>query len=83
MTHGAFTVSEFQERVRQVQTVMADRGLDAFIVTRPQNVYYLTGFRSMGTGLAAGMGQIHAALVAPSGTPVSSDRAPTWAAVRW
>src|SRR5262245_25769998 len=50
MTHGAFTVAEFQERLRRVQKVMAERGLEAFIVTRPQNVYYLTGFRSMGTG---------------------------------
>ena len=75
MTHGAFTVAEFQGRLQRVQKVMAQRGLDALLVTRPQNVYYLTGFRSMGTGLAAGMGNIHAALVPSSGTPTVFMRA--------
>jgi Xaa-Pro dipeptidase len=75
MTHGAFTVAEFRGRVEQVQKVMARRGLDALLVTRPQNVYYLTGFRSLGAGLAAGMGHIHAALVPLSGTPILFIRA--------
>lgn len=38
-------------------------------------MYYLTGFRSLGAGLAAGMGQIHAALVPTSGTPTLFIRA--------
>lgn len=75
MTHGAFTVAEFQGRVERIQKAMAERKLDAFLVTRPQNVYYLTGFRSMGAGLAAGMGNIHAALVPASGTPTLFVRA--------
>lgn len=75
MTHGAFTMAEFQERLERVQQTMAERKLDAFLVTRPQNVYYLTGFRSMGTGLAAGMGNIHAALVPATGTPTLYVRA--------
>ncbi len=75
MTHRAFTVEEFKERVGRVQKAMAERGLDAVLVTRPQNVYYLTGFRSLGAGLAAGMGQIHAALVPPAGTPTVFIRA--------
>ena len=69
MTHGAFTVAEFQGRVERIQKAMAEEKLDALLVTRPQNVYYLTGFRSMGAGLAAGMGNIHAALVPAAGTP--------------
>ena len=75
MTHGAFPVAEFQARLGRVQKVMAERGLEALLVTRPQNVYYLTGFRSMGTGLAAGMGNIHGALVPLSGTPTLFIRA--------
>lgn len=75
MTHGAFTVAEFQARLERVQKAMAARGVDALLVTRPQNVYYLTGFRSMGAGLAAGMGNIHAALVPPAGTPTLFMRA--------
>jgi Xaa-Pro dipeptidase len=75
MPPGAFTVDEFKGRVARVQKVMAERQLDALLVTRPSNVYYLTGFRSLGAGLAAGMGQIHAALVPASGTPTLFVRA--------
>jgi len=75
MTHGAFTVAEFQGRVGRIQNAMAAHGLDALLLTRPQNVYYLTGFRSLGAGLAAGMGHIHAALVPASGTPTLFIRA--------
>jgi Xaa-Pro dipeptidase len=75
MTHGAFTVEEFKARAARVQRALAERGLDAALVTRPQNVYYLTGFRSLGAGLAAGMGQIHAALVPAAGEPTLFMRA--------
>jgi len=75
MTHRAFTVEEFQGRVQRVQRALAERRLDAALITRPQNVYYLTGFRSLGAGLAAGMGQIHAALVPADGSPTLFIRA--------
>lgn len=75
MTHTAFSVAEFRERVERLQKAMGERKLDALLITRPQNVYYLTGFRSLGTGLAAGMGQIHGALVPPAGTPTLFIRA--------
>jgi Xaa-Pro dipeptidase len=75
MPPGAFTVDEFEGRVARVQKVMAERQLDALLITRPANVYYLTGFRSLGAGLAAGMGQIHAVLVPASGTPTLFVRA--------
>lgn len=75
MTRLAFTVAEFTERVERLQRALAERKLDAALITRPQNVYYLTGFRSLGAGLAAGMGQIHAALVPASGTPTIFIRA--------
>jgi Xaa-Pro dipeptidase len=75
MTGRAFTVEEFKGRVARVQKAMTEQHLDVVLVTRPQNVYYLTGFRSLGMGLAAGMGQIHAALVPASGTPVLFIRA--------
>ena len=75
MTQRGFPVEEFAGRVERVQQAMAERELDALLITRPQNVYYLTGFRSLGAGLAAGMGQIHAALVPLSGTPTLFVRA--------
>jgi Xaa-Pro dipeptidase len=65
-----FALEEYEQRLAAVQGALNERQLDAALITRPQNVYYLTGFRSLGAGLAAGMGQIHAALVPASGSPV-------------
>lgn len=84
MTSLAFPVEEFKLRVAAVQRALIERRLDAALITRPQNVYYLTGFRSLGAGLAAGMGQIHAALVPAAGDPVLFMRAlETKAAARY
>jgi Xaa-Pro dipeptidase len=84
MTSFAFPVEEFRLRVAAVQRALTERRLDAALITRPQNVYYLTGFRSLGAGLAAGMGQIHAALVPAAGDPVLFMRAlETKAAARY
>jgi Xaa-Pro dipeptidase len=66
----AFSIDEFHRRVARVQEVLAARNLDAALLTRPHNVYWVTGFRSMGAGIAAGMGHIHAALVPSQGDPV-------------
>lgn len=68
--HGPVGRDEHAGRVDRLQQELARRGLDALVVARPQNVYYLTGFRSLGAGLATGMGLIHAALVPVSGPPV-------------
>jgi len=75
LTHEAFTVDEFMGRVTRLQRLMAQRQLDVVLISRPQNVYYLTGFRSLGAGLAAGMGHIHAALVPATGAPLIFVRA--------
>jgi Xaa-Pro aminopeptidase len=75
MTTWAFPIEEFKQRVARVQQALAERELDAALISRPQNVYYLTGFRSLGAGLAAGMGQIHAALVPAAGEPILYIRA--------
>ncbi len=69
MSASGFTEEELRGRVTRLQVALAERDLDAAVVTRPHNVYYLTGYRSMGAGLAAGMGQLHAVLVPRSGEP--------------
>lgn len=68
-TYATFAIEEFRGRVSRVQQDIADRELDAVLFTRPQNIYYLTGFRSLGSGLAAAMGQILAVLIPASGEP--------------
>jgi Xaa-Pro dipeptidase len=41
-----FTVAEYADRLARVRTAMAARGLDLFISHIPENVFYLTGYRT-------------------------------------
>lgn len=43
-----FTRAEYEERIRRVREVMAERKLDACIITNPENIYYLTGLNHQG-----------------------------------
>jgi Xaa-Pro dipeptidase len=43
-----FTAEEYAARVARVRAVMAERGLDACLITSPENVYYLCGLDHMG-----------------------------------
>ena len=44
----AFPMIEYERRVKALRQRMADRDLDAVIVTTPENICYLTGFESPG-----------------------------------
>ncbi|MBA3703561.1 MAG: aminopeptidase P family protein [Rubrobacteraceae bacterium] len=48
MTHSTFTASEYAARVAAVGGAMQERGLDALLVTSPENVFYLTGLNHQG-----------------------------------
>jgi ectoine hydrolase len=41
-----FPVAEYRQRLAQVQSVMAERGLGALVVADPANLYYLTGYNA-------------------------------------
>ncbi|ADE16519.1 peptidase M24 [Nitrosococcus halophilus Nc 4] len=43
-----FSDREFEERVHQVRKKMAERKIDAVIITNPENIYYLTGLNHQG-----------------------------------
>jgi Xaa-Pro dipeptidase len=43
-----FTVAEFRGRVARVQEEMKRRGIDVLMVNHLENIYYLTGFRTIG-----------------------------------
>jgi len=43
-----FSTSEFEERVNRVQSTIRDRGLNALLVTTPENIYYLSGLDTTG-----------------------------------
>lgn len=44
----AFPVEEYRDRLRAVRSRMAARNLNAMLVTIPENICYLTGFRTPG-----------------------------------
>jgi Xaa-Pro dipeptidase len=44
----AFPVSEYQRRLAAVQSRMSDLGLDALVLFGPENLFYLTGFETIG-----------------------------------
>jgi Xaa-Pro dipeptidase len=43
-----FTVEEFRGRVMRVQEQMQPRGIDVLMVNHLENIYYLSGFRTIG-----------------------------------
>lgn len=73
--HPSPSATEHEQRWRRVQSALVERGLDALLVTRPQNVYYLTGFRSLGAGLAGAMGHVHGVLIPAAHAPTLFIRA--------
>ena len=46
MNHLPFTPEEYQARLTRVRQRMSKIGLDALILTRPANIYYLTGYKA-------------------------------------
>ena len=47
----AFSMEEYQSRLTRLRQVMATKGMDVLLMGKPQNVYYLTGYRTMGVGV--------------------------------
>ena len=43
-----FSMVEFERRLQGARAELAERGLDALIVTTPENVFYLSGHQTPG-----------------------------------
>ncbi|HZD53775.1 MAG TPA: Xaa-Pro peptidase family protein [Woeseiaceae bacterium] len=43
-----FTDEEFEERIERVRARIAERELEAVVITNPENIYYLTGLNHQG-----------------------------------
>jgi Xaa-Pro dipeptidase len=63
-----FTVEEFRSRVTRVQDEMARRGIDVLMINHLENIYYLSGFRTIGYY------SFMALFVPASGSPVHLTR---------
>ncbi|MDQ1105714.1 M24 family metallopeptidase [Nocardioides zeae] len=62
------TTAEFERRMSLVRAAMADLDCDLWIVTRPENIYYLSGYRA--AHVAARTSRFHGILVPREGHPV-------------
>ena len=63
-TQKVWSVGEMQRRLRNLQTLMDERSLDAVILTSLHNVLYYTGF------FCPPFGRLHSAVVPRKGEPV-------------
>lgn len=43
-----FPMKEFKLRVKNLREKMKAKGLDAFMITTPENIFYLTGYQTLG-----------------------------------
>lgn len=48
MANLVFPAEEFEARVRDVRTVMGERGVDGLLITSPESIYYLVGLSHQG-----------------------------------
>src|SRR5690348_7223038 len=63
-----FSVEEYRARVARVQAEMARRGVDVLLINHLENIYYLTGYRTIGYY------SFMALFVPPTGDPVHLTR---------
>ena len=63
-----FTVEEYRTRLGHVQKEIRARGVDVLMVTHLENIYYLTGYRTIG------FYSFMALFVQPSGDPTHFGR---------
>src|SRR5918995_7015664 len=63
-----FSVDEYRSRVEGVQAEMARRGIDVLMINHLKNIYYLSGFRTIGYY------SFMALFVPASGSPVHMTR---------
>jgi Xaa-Pro dipeptidase len=63
-----FPLSEYKVRLANVQTEMSKSGFDVLVLTKPENIYYISGNRASYVG--ARLTSLHALVVPRNGDPV-------------
>jgi Xaa-Pro dipeptidase len=44
----AFPVKEFETRIKKIRKIMNNRGINLMLISSPENIYYVSGFDSIG-----------------------------------
>lgn len=74
---------EFERRHERLRAVLRERNIDGVVLTRPQNIYYLSNFRA--APIAAWTSRFHALAVPSNGNPrlIARQLEAESAAVQW
>src|SRR5579872_6255719 len=72
-SQNLFSPSEYENRTANVQKKMDAGNLDCLILLRPQNIYYLTGYRA--AMYASSVSRFHATVLTRDGEPYLITRA--------
>ena len=67
MSELVFPMREFEERLGRIRRKMKDAGLDALILTRPENIYYASGYKA--AHIAAWASELHTLVIPAEGEP--------------
>lgn len=67
MVRLPFSMEEYEQRLARVRLEMKSRRLDGIILTKPDNIYYLSGYGA--STLATSIDPLHVLLVPSSGPP--------------
>lgn len=65
-------LEEYERRLQRVREAISASGDDLWIITRPENIYYLSGYRA--AHIAARTAQLHGIFVPADGEPVLIGR---------
>jgi Xaa-Pro dipeptidase len=67
MADTLFSPQEYEERHRHIRTQMKEQGVDAFIVTRGENIFYGSGYKA--SHFASWLCELHALVIPTTGAP--------------
>ena len=73
MNQLVFSDQEFGDRLNRIRQQMKNRGLDALILTRGENIYYASGFRA--SHFSSWLSELHAMVIPNEGEPRIMTRA--------
>ncbi|MBL0932156.1 MAG: aminopeptidase P family protein [Alphaproteobacteria bacterium] len=73
MTQFAFPIEEFSLRLEKIRAKMSAKGIDALVVSRPENIFFVSGFRA--AHVAMRTAELPIVVIPKSGTPILMTRA--------
>jgi len=73
MSRLVFSNQELEDRLSRIREQMVNKGLDALLLTRPQNIYYASGFKA--SHFASQFSELHAMVIPREGEPRIMTRA--------